>query len=132
AWMDDVGIDVTNVLCLEGAGYARSVADRDLAREVIAECNTWLADQVDGHQDRLMPATALELTDVDWAVAEMTRMRERGSRCILLNPIPVPGIPAMHPRFEPIWSAAEDLGMIVEVHVGSGGNRFDPAWSNGT
>src|SRR4051812_36600981 len=32
AWMDAVGIDVTNVLCLEGASYARTVSDGDLAR----------------------------------------------------------------------------------------------------
>ena len=37
---------------------------------------------------------------------------------------------AMHPDFEPVWAAAEDLGMICEVHVGSGGNAFDPAWAN--
>ena len=30
AWMDAVGIDVTNVLCLEGASYARTVDDREL------------------------------------------------------------------------------------------------------
>jgi len=130
AWMDENGIAAANVLCLEGAGYARTLDDRPFAREVIAACNTWLADQVDGHQARLMPATALELSDVDWAVAEMTRMRERGSRSFLIGPIPARGKPAMHPDFEPVWAAAEDLGMICEVHVGSGGNAFDPAWAN--
>ena len=130
AWMDHVGIDVTNVLCLEGASYARTLDDRAFAREVIGACNTWLADQVDGHSDRLMPATALELGDMDWAIAELTRMRARGSRSFLIAPVPVPGLPPMHPYFEPLWSAAEDLGMTAEVHVGSGYNSFDPAWAN--
>lgn len=74
AWMDENGIDVTNVLCLEGAGYARTLTDRAFARDVIGACNTWLADQVEGQTDRLMPATVLELSDVDWAVAQVTRM----------------------------------------------------------
>ena len=30
AWMDENGIDVANVLCLEGAGYARTLDDREL------------------------------------------------------------------------------------------------------
>ncbi len=78
------------MLCLEGAGYARDLDDRPFAREVISACNTWLADQVDGHQDRLMPATALDLTDLDLAVTELARMRARGSRSLLLASVPVP------------------------------------------
>ncbi len=130
AWMDRVGIDVTNVLCLEGAGYARTIDDRAFAREVIGTCNTWLADQVAGNEQRLIPATSLDLTDMDWALAELARMRARGSRSFLIAPVPVPGLPPMHPYFESLWSAAVDLGMIAEVHVGSGYNSFDDAWSN--
>ncbi len=130
AWMDRVGIDVTNVLCLEGAGYARRVRDRAVAREAVATCNSWLADQVAGHEARLLPATSLDLTDLDWSLAELARMRARGSRTFLLTPIPAPGIPPMHPYFEPLWSAAEDLGMMPLVHVGGGYNAYDPAWAN--
>lgn len=130
AWMDSVGIDAANVLCLEGAGYARYLDDRPFARELIAACNTWLTDQVAGHTDRLMPACAIDLSDMDWALAELARMRARGSRCVLIAPIPVPGIPPMHPYFEPFWSALCDLGMIACVHVGAGCNTYDPAWSN--
>ena len=131
-WMDRVGIDATNVLCLEGAGYARKVEDRALAREAVGTCNTWLAEQVAGNADRLMPATSLDLTGMDWAVAELARMRALGSRSFLLGPIPVPGIPPMDPYFEPLWSAAEDLGMVALVHTGSGGDAYDPAWANST
>lgn len=130
AWMDRVGIDATNVLCLEGAGYARYLENRTVAREVIAACNTWLADQVDGYADRLMPATSIDLTDIESAIAELTRMRGRGSRTFLIAPIPVPGVPPMHRYFEPLWSAAEDLGMVALVHVGAGCNAYDPAWAN--
>ena len=80
AWMDEVGIDATNVLCLEGAGYAKYLDDRDLAREAVTACNDWLADQVAGHEDRLMPATSVDLSDIDGAIAEMTKMRARGRR----------------------------------------------------
>lgn len=130
AWMDGAGIDAENVICLEGASYARYVDDRTLARDAVGTCNTWLADQVDGHADRLMPVTCLELTDMTWAIAELTRMRERGSRTFLISSLPLPGLPPMHPYFEPLWSAAEDLGMIAAVHIGYNPTAFDPAWAN--
>jgi uncharacterized protein len=130
AWMDRVGIDAANTICLEGAGYASRVEDRALAREAIATCNTWLADRVDGHQDRLMPLTSIDATDVQWSIAELTRMRARGSRSFLIDTLPAPGFPPMHERFEPLWSAAEDLGMIAFVHAGHNPAAFDPAWAN--
>ena len=130
AWMDRVGIDVANTICLEGAGYARYLDDRDLAKEAIRGCNTWLADQVDGHQDRLPPLTSIDATDIAWSVEELRRMRERGSRSFLLGTLPAPGFPPMHEHYEPLWSAAEDLGMIAFVHAGHAPNAFDPAWAN--
>ena len=36
----------------------------------------------------------------------------------------------MHPSFDPLWSAAEDLGMIALVHVGYNPAKFDAAWAN--
>jgi predicted TIM-barrel fold metal-dependent hydrolase len=130
AWLDENGIDTESVICLEGMLHARFLDDRDLAREVIHSCNSWLADAVDGHTDRLLPVTALDFHDVDAAVAEMTRMRGRGSRAFLIGTIPVPGVPMMHPQFDPIWSAATDLGMIALLHVGYQPAKFDRAWSN--
>ncbi|HZP28735.1 MAG TPA: amidohydrolase family protein [Acidimicrobiia bacterium] len=130
AWLDDNGIDLENVICLEGMINARFLDDRALARDVITACNSWLADAVDGYTDRLLPVTCLDFSDVGAAVREMARMRERGSRAFLIGTIPVPGVPVMHPRFEPIWSAATDLGMIALLHVGYQPASFDPAWAN--
>jgi predicted TIM-barrel fold metal-dependent hydrolase len=130
AWMDRVGVDVANTICLEGANYASVLQDRSLAREAIAACNTWLADRVDGYQDRLMPLTSIDATDVSWSIAEMTRMRQRGSRSFLVDTLPAPGLPPMHECFEPLWSAAEDLGMVAFVHAGHNPASFDPAWAN--
>jgi predicted TIM-barrel fold metal-dependent hydrolase len=44
--------------------------------------------------------------------------------------LPAPGFPPMHECFEPLWSAAEDLGMIAFVHAGHNPASFDPAWAN--
>ena len=130
AWMDTVGVDAANVICLEGASYARYLDDRSLAREAIGACNTWLADQVSGHESRLMPLSCLDATDIDWSIAELTRMRVRGSRAFLIGTLPAPRIPPMHPYYERLWSAAEDLGMMAVVHIGYNPTSFDPAWAN--
>jgi predicted TIM-barrel fold metal-dependent hydrolase len=74
--------------------------------------------------------TSIDATDVDWSVRELTRMRARGSRSFLIATLPAPGYPPMHESFEPLWSAAEDLGMIAFVHAGHSPVTYDPAWSN--
>jgi predicted TIM-barrel fold metal-dependent hydrolase len=130
AWMDRVGIDVANTICLEGADYGRRLTDRELAREVIGACNGWLADRVDGFSDRLPPLTSIDATDIAWSIRELTKMRERGSRAFLLGTLAAPGVPPMHPSFDPLWSAAEDLGMVAFVHAGHSPASFDPAWAN--
>ncbi len=68
----------------------------------------------------------------------MTRMRALGSRAFSITEAPV-GIArrggplarsVTHPDFEPIWSAAEDLGMAAIAHVGFGRERIRFGWAN--
>ena len=52
----------------------------DLLPRCLAAYNTWATEHVAGHSDRLIPVTQINLTDVDWSVKELTRMRKAGSR----------------------------------------------------
>ena len=100
-------------------------------REVIHACNSWLADAVDGpHATGCSRSRASTSATSTRRSASSTRMRARGSRAFLIGTIPVPGVPVMHPQFDPIWSAATDLGMIALLHVGYQPASFDPAWAN--
>jgi predicted TIM-barrel fold metal-dependent hydrolase len=130
AWLDQVGTDVSSVICLEGMINSRYVEDRAFVRELLGACNTWLADAVGDHVGRLKPVACVDFTDLDWTVAELTRMRERGSRAFLLPTIPAPGLPPMHPSLDRVWAAAQDLGMIAVTHVGYNPAKYDPAWAN--
>ena len=40
------------------------------------------------------------------------------------------GVPLDHPDFEPIWDAAEDLGMAAFAHVGFARERINAGWAN--
>ena len=117
--------------------HARTRHRRSCARSPALEAvNTWMTDAAADYLDRLRPVTSLRFDDLDWVVAELTRMRERGSRAFLVSAEPAGGIPPMHPDFDKVWAAATDLGMIAHLHVGMnpglsiqprGANTDDPA-----
>lgn len=144
AFCDERGIDVQflNPTFLVGSFVQAARARRfDLNQRIRAAWNTWASDLVAGHTDRLIPVTQIDLGDIEWSLAEMTRMRERGSRAFVLPEAPVGGGKGpngervlarsiSHPDFEPIWDAAEDLGMSPFAHVGFARERINAGWAN--
>jgi uncharacterized protein len=144
AFCDERGIDVQflNPTFLVGAFVQAARARRgDLAKPIRTAWNSWAIDNVGGHTDRLIPVTQIDLTDVDWSLAEMERMRSLGSKAFVLPEAPVTGARVegggrglarsiTHPDFEPIWDAAEDLGMAAFAHVGFARERINPGWAN--
>ena len=129
-WIDEQGIDIQNVICLSGIAYTRFIDDPGLRQETLKTANSWLADTCAPSCGRLLPVTALDYTDIDWAVAELTRMRAHGSRIFLIPGYPVNGVPPIHPSWDRLWSAATDLGMAPMLHTGFEHMRFDPGWAN--
>jgi uncharacterized protein len=134
--MNEHSIDVQFLNATYGyAGpAAAALAGRfELMPRAWAAWNTWAADQVDGHTDRLIPVTQIQLGDVDWSIAEMTRMRALGSRAFVIPESPVTaagGKSITHPDFEPLWSAAEDLGMAAFGHFGFHRESINPGWAH--
>jgi predicted TIM-barrel fold metal-dependent hydrolase len=130
AWMDGLGIDHALV---NPGGYWQMIEFLGVDRPRAAErCNDFLADQLDGHRDRLMPVSIIDFSDLDAAVAEMARMRAKGSRAFFLYTVhgdPVNGISPGHPVWDKVWSAATDLGMVPVIHVGNTSSRFT-GWAN--
>jgi len=77
-----------------------------------------------------MPAANVRFEDLDWVIAELTRMRGRGARTFLLPSEPTGEVPPNHPDYDRLWDAVTDLGMIPIVHVGLSPARYHPAWAN--
>ena len=120
AWMDDNGIDVALVnfgSSNVGAGVLlREVPD---LQRLSSMTNDFIADRLDGHADRLLQVAVLkDASDIDWAVAELTRMRARGCRGFSVPTKPANGYAIGHPCWDRLWSAATDLGMIYVMHIG--------------
>jgi len=129
-WMDEQGIDVQNVITGVGYTLVRAIDDPALGMKTLEAINTWMSDRASDAGGRLLPAVNLRFEDLNWAVRELARLRERGSRTFLLPSEPTGDIPPNHPDYDRFWSAVTDLGMIPLVHVGLSPAIFHPAWGN--
>ena len=130
-WMDRVGIDHCLVnpgsYCLTGIEYV--VDDRALGA---ARCNDFLAEQLADHADRLHGVAVVDLSDPPGAAAELERARARGHRAFFLysvNGRPPGNVPLGHPDWDPVWSAATDLGMLAFIHIGHTASDFS-GWAD--
>lgn len=130
AWLDAQGIEKQNLITGGGYTLARAIADPGLGRDALEAVNTWMTDAVVEHRDRLLPVTCLRFDDIDWAVGELKRMRERGSRAFLISSEPAGGIAPSSPAFDPVWGAATELGMVPLLHIGMSPAMIHPGWAN--
>jgi len=139
AFCDERGIDVQflNPTFLVNTFVQSARAGRfDLGNRIRETWNRWATDTVDGRTDRLIPVTQIDLHDIEWSLGEMERMRAAGSKAFVLPEAPVASgrgelaRSITHPDFEPIWDAAEDLGMAAFAHVGFARERINPGWAN--
>lgn len=129
AWMDEAGIDHQNAISGGGYTLARVIDDPGLGQRTLEAVNTTMAERLAGHGGRVHPVTCLRYDDLDWTVRELTRMRGLGSRAFLVNAEPQGGISPSSPAFDPVWSAATDLGMIPLLHVGMAPALIHPGWA---
>ena len=123
-WMKRVGIDYALV---NPGGYASLyplLDDLKVRHNFIRESNDLLGDALQDHTDRLGAISAIDLTDMDWAIEELTRMRARGSRSFVVRTEPVNGFSPGHSHWDRLWSAAVDLGMVVTLHIGNAPAQF--------
>lgn len=128
AWMKRVGIDFA--LVNPGSiGIMASLFMEDRRAETLRRCNDFLADYVDSHTDCLSPVTLVNWQDLDDAIAELERMRARGSRAFWIRAEPYGGMSPAHPEWDRVWSAATSLGMLAILHVGNTPASFD-GWAN--
>jgi predicted TIM-barrel fold metal-dependent hydrolase len=128
---DERGIDVQFInpsVGILGMTQAMAAGRMDLMPDIFAAINSFLAEHCAGHTDRLIPVMDAWSADVDWTVAEMTRMRALGSRAFHVTQDQEKS--PTHPDYEPMWSAAEDLDMAAYVHLTFGQPPIHPSWAN--
>ena len=87
--------------------------------EVMYPNNDWVADLFIGASDRFAPAAVIPVLDVAASVAELERVARRGFRAALL-PAHIDARPYNDPVYDPLWAAAQDLGIPLTFHAGTG------------
>jgi predicted TIM-barrel fold metal-dependent hydrolase len=131
--LDAGGVAVSFLYPTQGL-YVASVEDLDpaLALAICRAYNDWLLDFCAYAPERLRPVGMLvALHDPAAAVAEATRLADRGVRGVFVRPNPIRGRTLGDPAYEPLWTECERRGLAVGIHEGVGahlptvgGDRF--------
>ena len=82
--------------------------------------NRWMAEFVAMRPERRFGlASVIPFWGVDQAIEEVKWAREHGLGGIMLPHMWMNQDPYHHPKYEPLWAACEDLGMIIHFHSGA-------------
>jgi predicted TIM-barrel fold metal-dependent hydrolase len=124
-YMDSVGI-WAQVLYPNVAGFGSQIflrlKDPDLMLTCVEAWNDFQTDWASADRRRLLPICATPFWDVEASAREIERCAEKGHRGVLFTGEPqVHGMPYLGDHhWDPIWSAAQDCGMPISFHIGSG------------
>ena len=99
-------------------------SDRDVGLECLRIYNDWLIEEWCGAAPgRYIPLMLIPMWDPHLAAEEMGRMADRGVTTFAFSENPAPlGLPTIHDPggyWDPVMSAADALGMVASMHVGS-------------
>jgi predicted TIM-barrel fold metal-dependent hydrolase len=96
--------------------WERDVPDPGLALPLMRAYNRWLADFCRDRDGRLVAIAHLTLTDVEGSVAELERAAADGCRGAFVGSFTHTRKSLGHPDHDPLWAAAQDLGMPIGIH----------------
>jgi predicted TIM-barrel fold metal-dependent hydrolase len=119
--LDDDGV-WGEVLYPTIALFGFMIPDPELRWASCRAYNDWLAETFGTVSARFAGAAMVSPNEVDFAVAEIERVAGLGLKSVML-PINAPaGQSYNRDVYDPIWATAQDHGMPVSFHVGTGSN----------
>jgi predicted TIM-barrel fold metal-dependent hydrolase len=129
ARLDDMDVDgVWGALCFPnysrfaGHRFYLDVNDQDLGYACLRTYNDYLLEEWCGtNPQRLFGAAILPLNDIDRAVAELTRVIDKGAKAVAFSENPtVLGLPSVHTtHWDRLLAVANEAGLPVCMHIGS-------------
>lgn len=100
--------------------WSVNIDDSELAREVTRAWNDWAVEEVISQTERILPSAILPIVEVVDAVAELQRAADLGFQLAFLPTGTRPGREWANDEWEPLWAAAEEAGMVLGFHIGTG------------
>ena len=111
--MDEQGIDI-EALSINPNWYG--IADQDLAKQIIQIQNQTLAEECAKNSDRFVAFASVALQFPDLATQQLEEgVKKFGLRGVAIGGN-VAGDEIADPKFDPFWSKAEQLGVLVFIH----------------
>ena len=100
------------------------------ARAFCKAYNEWAYEYTLEDSERLYFAALLPIQDVRFAVEEVYRVAAKGCRVGLIRPMDAMGNYPVQPKYEPLWNAMEETGMVYGMHpFPAGGAHKPPGYS---
>ena len=94
------------------------IEDAEYRRALFRAYNDWLAEDFCApHRDRFFGIAMIDPVDVDAAVAEITHARQKGLVGVMIPMYSDEESPYYDTRYDPLWAAAVDLQMPVNLHL---------------
>jgi len=105
-----------------GSGAFLKLKEPELMLECVRAYNDFLIDWTSTDPRRLVPVMATPFWDVDASAKEIERCAAKGHKAVLFTGHPEdfgePTLPDHH--WDPVWAAAQDAGLSISFHIGSG------------
>ncbi len=107
--------------------------DVELEEACCRAYNDWMIEFCSVAPHRFWGLAMISLWNIDHAVSELTRCHRAGLRGADIGLVPAEDLPYSSEHYEPFWAACEQLGMPVNMHIGSGPGRikFSPQKRSG-
>jgi predicted TIM-barrel fold metal-dependent hydrolase len=102
--------------------WLANLKDAGLQTILVRAWNDWAVEEVIEKTDRVLPSAVLPFLSVEDAVTELQRCAERGFRVGFLPTVPPGGLDYARDRWEPLWAAVEESGLVLGFHIGTGGD----------
>ena len=113
--MDVQGIDQVMIIPSEIDVYPW-LEDALGAKAYCRAYNEWAYEYTRENPERLFFAALIPMQSPDYAVAEIKRVAALGCRVALVRPMDALGNYPIQPKYEPVWTALEETGLVYGMH----------------
>ena len=110
------GVDVSIVYPTVGL-LLYGVRDTDLLTENLRAYNDYVGEFCNAIPHRLKGIAMLNIDDISHGVRELERAQKLGFIGGMIPVTPPEGRPYNKPEYDPLWAAAQDLGMPLSLHI---------------
>jgi predicted TIM-barrel fold metal-dependent hydrolase len=126
--LDIDGMDVSIIYPSTGV-MLYATEDSDMLTGICSAYNDWVSEFFNAIPERLKGIAMLNLDDVAVGVKELERAAKMGFVGAMITVQPLAGRLYDQPIYEPLWAAAQDLGMPLSMHAAT--NRAEPGMEFG-